>query len=175
MGIFGKMLGSLGDDNSKVTPLNNLDTEKSVGKTVIENVAKENAGNEKAAVSENTLSPQELATLSDKVLATAALSVYCAACDGNISIEEMMEMDINIGAIKGKHKLPESVEAQIKKICDNHEITWEEVTYYLDKMDTSTLMSMSDDLADIMVASDGVNEAEQKCVEQFANYVKSRV
>ena len=36
-------------------------------------------------------------------------------------------------------------------------------------------MKMSDAVADIMVASDGVNDAEQAVVEQFANYVKSRI
>ena len=40
-------------------------------------------------------SPEALKAISDRCLATAALSMYCAACDGNISIEEYMEMDIS--------------------------------------------------------------------------------
>ena len=121
------------------------------------------------------LSAERLMDISDRCLATAARSMYCAACDGNISIEEYMEMDINIGSIKGKTKLPVEVEKELDTISRNHNITWDEVVKYLDKLSPDTLMKMSDAVADIMVASDGVNDAEQAVVEQFANYVKSRI
>ena len=122
-----------------------------------------------------SLAPEQLARVSERCLAAAALSVYCAACDGNVSIEEYMEMDINIGKIKGKVKLPETVEKELDKISSHHDITWEEVVVYLDKLNLDALMELSDDVADIVVASDGVNEDEQRVVDQFANYVKSRV
>lgn len=122
-----------------------------------------------------SLAPEHLARVSERCLAAAALSVYCAACDGNVSIEEYMEMDINIGKIKGKVKLPETVEKELDKISSHHDITWEEVVVYLDKLNLDSLMELSDDVADIVVASDGVNEDEQRVVDQFANYVKSRV
>ena len=122
-----------------------------------------------------SLAPEHLARVSECCLAAAALSVYCAACDGNVSIEEYMEMDINIGKIKGKVKLPETVEKELDKISSHHDITWEEVVVYLDKLNLDSLMELSDDVADIVVASDGVNEDEQRVVDQFANYVKSRV
>ncbi len=124
---------------------------------------------------EASLAPEQLARVSERCLAAAALSVYCAACDGNVSIEEYMEMDINIGKIKGKVKLPETVEKELDKISSHHDITWEEVVVYLDKLNLDSLMELSDDVADIVVASDGVNEDEQRVVDQFANYVKSRV
>lgn len=120
-------------------------------------------------------SPEALKAISDRCLATAALSMYCAACDGNISIEEYMEMDINIGSIKGKNKLSAEVEKELDDISRNHNITWDEVVKYLDRLSPDILMKMSDDVADVMVASDGVNEAEQAVVDRFANYVKSRI
>ena len=155
MSIFGRMMDRIDDDEFGAAPVQPAEAP-----------AKQEAP---------SISPEQLARISERCLAAAALSVYCAACDGNVSIEEYMEMDINIGKIKGKVKLPETVEKELNTICGHHDITWEEVTKYLDKLSVDVLMEMSDDVADIVVASDGVNDDEQRVVEQFANYIKSRV
>ncbi|MBR6217750.1 MAG: hypothetical protein IKQ63_04430 [Eubacterium sp.] len=182
MGLFSKVLGGIGENDGRVVPEKNLAGAEDAGKNAILNAAEEAKAIQetakeavKAAEPVETLSEAELKELSDRILATAALSMYCAACDGNISVEEYMEMDINIGSLKGKHKLPAEVNAELDKISADHNITWETVTSYLDRIEPDELMKMSDDIADIMVASDGVNEAEQKCVDQFAKYVRSRV
>ena len=162
MGLFNRMMDRIGNDEDEF-----------VGAAApAEDVT---AKAETAKPAAQVISPEKLIDISDRCLATAALSMYCAACDGNISIEEYMEMDINIGGIKGKNKLPAEVEKELDEISQNHNITWGEVVKYLDKLSPDTLMKMSDAVADIMVASDGVNDAEQAVVEQFANYVKSRI
>ena len=156
MSIFEKMFDKIGDYDEAVE-------------------AAAEAVEAAAPKAEASVSSEQLVRISERCLAAAALSMYCAACDGNVSIEEYMEMDIHIGKIKGKVKLPETVEKELTAIGNNHNISWEEVTAYLDKLSPDVLIEMSDDVADIVVASDGVNEDEQKVVERFANYVKSRV
>lgn len=110
----------------------------------------------------------------DLCLATTALSVYAAAADGTITIEEYMEMDINAFAINKKGMISNEVMEKVKDLYDKHNITWEEVVTYLDKLSFDELLSMEEDLSDVINASDGISEEEEQVVRQFNTYVNSR-
>ena len=122
--------------------------------------------------------PQATSEASTKVanlcLATTALSVYTAAIDGNISLEELMEIDINVGKISTKTPISDEVKAEIDKITDNHNIQWTEVVSYLDKLSLEELVDMKESIQNIAGASDGINDAEQKVIDQFNEYFAGR-
>lgn len=119
-------------------------------------------------------SVEESRALTDICLATMALSTYAAACDGEVSIDEYMEADLNIAAINKEFHLPDTLLHQVKDLSMKHGITWDEVKNYLDVLSVDTLRSMQNGLKNVVGASDGVNEAEQKVLNQFDEYILSR-
>ncbi len=146
MGIFGKMLFGI-DENDKAK------TEESGGVDQTE---------------------EKLVELIKRSKAVAALSVYAAAVDGSISLDEYMEIDMNVGAASEKAKLPERVVEEISGIYDKHSMTWDDVKKYLDEVSTDDLAAMSDYINGIINADSEVSEAEEQVIKQFESYVESR-
>ena len=146
MGVFGKMLFGI-DDDSKSKPEQ-------------QNVADQ--------------AEERLSELIDRSKAVAALSVYAAAVDGSISLDEYMEIDMNVGAASEKKKLPERVVEEISSIYDKHNMTWDDVKKYLDEVSSDSLAEMSGYLDSIIKADSEVSEAEEQVIKQFESYVESR-
>ena len=94
--------------------------------------------------------------------------------DIKVSLDEYMEADLNIAAINKEFHLPDTLLHQVKDLSMKHGITWDEVKDYLDVLSVDTLRSMQDGLKNVVGASDGVNEAEQKVLNQFDEYILSR-
>lgn len=107
-------------------------------------------------------------------IATAALSIYTAACDGKITLDEFFEVELGIGAINSKAKISDEANAVIKQITTNHNITWDEVQNYLDNIRTEDLITMKRVLNDIVLSSNGVEEAEKKVMDDFDAYIEER-
>ncbi len=120
--------------------------------------------------------PQATVPISlDKLaIATAALSIYTAACDGKITLDEFFEVELGIGAINSKAKISDEANAVIKQITTNHNITWDEVRNYLDNIRTEDLITMKRVLTDIVLSSNGVEEAEKKVMDDFDAYIEER-
>ena len=110
----------------------------------------------------------------DLAIATAALSIYTAACDGTITLDEFMEVELSVGAINSKQKISDEAREKIKAISKNHGITWDEVKGYLDKISKKNLLDMEKGIKEIILASDGTDDAERKVIEDFNSYVDSR-
>lgn len=107
-------------------------------------------------------------------IATAALSIYTAACDGKITLDEFFELEIGIGAVNTKARISNEAHEEIKKITTNHNITWEEVKGYLDHVRADDLKVMKRLLSDIVLTSNGVEEAEKRVMDQFDAYIEER-
>ncbi len=123
---------------------------------------------------ENKLSPEEHAKLSKITLATTALSYYVAACDDNITLDEYMEIDLNVSRINKKIRIPDDIMAEIKKLSDNHNITWDEVKTYLDMVSDTELLEIKDGINRVAAASDGISDTEKKVIDQFNSYIMNR-
>ena len=119
-------------------------------------------------------SPEEKERLTNLCMATTALSYYMAGCDDTITIDEYMEIDLEISAINRKLHIPDDVYAKIKDLSQHHSITWEEVVGYLDKVSVEELEGMKGILANIASASDGVSEAEKDVYREFKLYLAER-
>ena len=107
-------------------------------------------------------------------IATAALSIYTAACDGKITLDEFFEVELGIGAINTKCKISDGANEQIKKIVANHNITWDEVKGYLNDVRSSDLLNMKGVLTEIVRSSNGVEESEKKVLDDFDKYIEER-
>ena len=117
---------------------------------------------------------EEKRALSDVTLATMALSIYAAAIDGEITIDEYMESDLNIAAINKAYRLPDELMHAVNDLSMKHNITWDEVKEYLDVLSVDTLKNMQAGLENVIKASDGVNEAEDEILQIFNDYIQSR-
>ena len=111
----------------------------------------------------------------DLAIATAALSIYTAASDGTITLDEFLEVGLSVGAINTKQKISDSARQKIKEISQNHSITWDEVKGYLDKVSKKSLQDMENGIKEIILASDGTADAERKVIEDFNRYVEGRI
>ncbi len=110
----------------------------------------------------------------DLAIATAALSIYTAASDGTITLDEFLEVGLSVGAINTKQKISDGARQKIKEISKNHSITWDEVKGYLDKVSKKSLLEMENGIKEIILASDGTDEAERKVINDFNAYVEGR-
>lgn len=113
-------------------------------------------------------------SLDKLAIATAALSIYTAACDGKITLDEFFEVELGIGAINAKAPISDEANAVIKQITTNHNITWDEVKNYLDNIRLEDLVAMKRVLTDIVLSSNGVEEAEKKVMDDFDAYIEER-
>ena len=120
------------------------------------------------------LSPEEHRRLSGIVLATAALSLYVAVSDNSISLDEYMEMDLNIAKINNQTYIPDDIMAEVKKIYDKQNIKWPEVTVFLDSVSDMDLIAMKEGVTKIANASDGISTSEQQVIDQFNSYIINR-
>ena len=116
----------------------------------------------------------EAPNLDKLAVATAALSIYTAACDGKITLDEFFEVELGIGAINTKAKISDEANEKIKDIVKNHNISWDEVKTYLDDVRPDDLVSMRRVLNEIVFTSNGVQESEKMVMDQFDAYIVSR-
>ncbi|MBO4863457.1 MAG: TerB family tellurite resistance protein [Eubacterium sp.] len=120
------------------------------------------------------ISAEQLEELSDMGIATAALSVFAAASDGTISLDEYLDMDIQVGRATGGVKLPDDAREAISRIFDKHSITWEEVKYYLDKISVDKLQVLAEAASKIADSDSEVSDDEKKVMEKLGEYIKER-
>lgn len=121
-----------------------------------------------------SLAADEIRKYVDFYLATTALSYYMARVDGSISKEEQLEIDHDLDALAKNVDIPDAVKKTLKEISENEELSWDEVVSYLDKVSIQTLEKLSEDVDEIIMASDGILPEEQEAKERFEEYLSDR-
>lgn len=122
----------------------------------------------------NCQSADEIHKYADFYLATTALSYYMARVDGSISEDEQKEIDYDLDALTKNVDIADGVKKKLKEISENEELSWEEVVSYLDKVSIQTLERLSEDVDQIIMASDGILPEEQEAKERFEEYLSDR-
>ena len=107
-------------------------------------------------------------------IATAAMNIYTAACDGRITLDELFDVELRIGAANTDVRTSDEAREKIKQITANHSITWEEVRGYLDKVSVDELEVIREGLDELVNESDGVVESEIRVLNTFDQYIASR-
>ena len=120
------------------------------------------------------LTVKEIKKFADFWFASAALLTYAAYCDGEMSDEERLEIEYDLGSFFKNKDVPEEIREKFMSILANHEITFEEVKGYLDCVSMETLKAFETDVEEVINASGGVNKDEQRVRDEFKEYLKER-
>ena len=108
-------------------------------------------------------------------LASTALSFYFARCDGTIDEAEQLEIEHDLDSIIKNRDLPEALRNKLAEISLKEDLTFEEVSYYLDGVGIETLMEFSHDIDEIIMADENVTAEEERAKEAFDVYLKKRM
>lgn len=108
-------------------------------------------------------------------LASTALSFYYARCDGTIDEAEQLEIEHDLDSIIKNRDLPEVLRNKLAEISLKEDLTFEEVSYYLDGVGIETLMEFSHDIDEIIMADENVTTEEERAKEAFDVYLKKRM
>ena len=107
-------------------------------------------------------------------IATAAMNIYTAACDGRITLDELFDVELRIGAANTDARISDEAREKIKGITANHNITWEEVKGYLDKVSVEELEVIREGLNELVEENDGIVDSEKNVLNTFDEYIASR-
>lgn len=91
-----------------------------------------------------------------------------------ISPEEQIEIDTITNEFMTTAKLDEATKSQMINIMHMSTISFPTVEKYLDRVDSSVLISFANDVDRIQNASEGVLPSEKKAVDVFKAYVKAK-
>ncbi len=119
-------------------------------------------------------SDADIQRIADLSRAVTALSVFAAGCDDTITLDEYMEIDMAVSSLNKKYHFSDELRSEIQDMTGNHNMTWKEVTAYLDKLSVKELEDMKKILMSVFEASDGVSGAEKAVYDKFTGYIESR-
>ncbi len=108
-------------------------------------------------------------------LATTAVSFFFARCDGEISEEEKLEIQFDLDSIFKNKDLPQEIRNKLSSISQSTNITFDEVSEYLDGVGLETVMEFQKDIDEIILADSVVTEEEKEAKARFDEYLKNRV
>lgn len=108
-------------------------------------------------------------------LAATAISFFFARSDGNISEEELLEIQFDLDSIIKNRDLPDELRNKLAEISLNENLEWSEVKTYLDGVGIETLHEFEKDIEEIIIADGKLTEQEIKAKSLFDNYLKKRL
>lgn len=108
-------------------------------------------------------------------LASTAISFYFARCDGSIDEMEYLEIEHDLDSIIKNKDLPESLRNKLAEISMKEDLTFKDVSHYLDGVGIDTLMELAKDIDEIIMADGDVTPAEIDAKEKFEAYLIKRM
>lgn len=108
-------------------------------------------------------------------LAATAISFFFARCDGEISEEELLEIQFDLDAIIKNRDLPEELRNKLAEISLDRDLTFDEVRIYLDGVGVETVQEFQKDIDEIIFADGVLTDSEKKAKLLFDDYLKSRL
>lgn len=112
-------------------------------------------------------------SLINPLLAQIAVAYYIARSDGNISNKEQEIIDKETGNIM-KIALPKVVVNEIKFIVENKKISFDQVSNYLDCVDTKEVESLLDYAQEIAIANNKISKSEEYALNKIVEYLDNR-
>ena len=114
------------------------------------------------------------ATHVNTLLGKLALCYYMARIDGNISVDERIELDKIASEIKSDPSIPASEKNKVDLIMNDPNISFVTATNYLDKAEPAALISFVNDIDMVAKAPGGITVSEQKVIDMFKDYVSRK-
>lgn len=111
---------------------------------------------------------------SDFVVGAFALGYMFANCDGELAPEEEDEIQYLIGSVD-KSGLPYATKNEIAKIKNNKRLKFDDITVYLDKIQSIKLSILDNFVEDIIKADGRTVAAEKNMRKEWKAYKNSRL
>ena len=108
-------------------------------------------------------------------LASTAISFYFVRCDGSIDEMEYLEIEHDLDSIIKNKDLPEALRNKLAEISMKEDLTFNDVSYYLDGVGIDTLMEFAKDIDEIIMADGDVTPAETDAKAEFEAYLVKRM
>lgn len=108
-------------------------------------------------------------------LAATALSFYFACCDGDISEEELLEIQFDLDGIMKNKDLPDELKNRLAEISLNRKLDFNEVKKYLDGVGNDTVLEFRKDVDEIIFADSVLTDSEKEAKQAFEDYLNSRL
>lgn len=108
-------------------------------------------------------------------LASTAISFYFARCDGLIDEMEYLEIEHDLDSIIKNKDLPEALRNKLAEISMKEDLTFNDVSHYLDGVGIDTLMEFAKDIDEIIMADGDVTPAEADAKAEFEAYLVKRM
>ncbi len=109
----------------------------------------------------------------DFLIALTAVCYAVANCDGEISSEELDELDYYLNVIKNNSTLPPAVKGQLTRV-KNAKAPFNKVTRKLDRVDIEDLDAFEEIIENIVQADDYVAPEELDVLEEWRAYYERR-
>ena len=122
------------------------------------------------AVSNKTL---KNSSMNYKRALTAALYFF-AKCDGSVSDEECAVLDQYVSVLNNTIGLTTEQRLELEVIRDTNFAEFEQIAEFLDKVTSEELQQIKELVRKLIIASDGINDAEKKEYFKFIHYDTER-
>lgn len=108
-------------------------------------------------------------------LAATAVSFFFARCDGEISEEELLEIQFDLDAIIKNKDLPEELRNTLAGISLDENLSFKDVKKYLDGVSVDTVLEFQKDIDEIIFADGVITEEEKAAKKLFDDYLTERL
>lgn len=112
--------------------------------------------------------------LVDPILAKLAIAYYVAQADGKVSKEETNKINNAVGILVSRNNFPQKIQNEINKITNNSNLTFEDVSKYLDKVSLNKLNEFDESLYQIASNTSNVSYKEKAAINEFEDYILNR-
>jgi len=107
-------------------------------------------------------------------VATVAVITYFAKCDGELSDDESDILLETVEILRNNILLSDKAYEDIDSILDKDNFTFYQMCSYLDMLDVDELLTFEEIIENVISASDGISEAEEKAKDKFYAYLAER-
>jgi len=148
-----------------------MDVFKLLGKVVLDGM--DEAKKELDGLSGKAESSESRLTGAFKKIGGAVIT-YFAKCDGELSDDESDILLETVEILRNNILLSDKAYEDIDSILDKDNFTFYQMCSYLDMLDVDELLTFEEIIENVISASDGISEAEEKAKDKFYAYLAER-
>ncbi len=108
------------------------------------------------------------------LLALAAVMYYFARCDGSISDEENQIIQDSLISYRDSCNISDAAADELNIICTKEKFSFYNLKLYLKHISLENLQNFCSNMNEIVRASEGITDAEQKARDNFWDYLEER-
>lgn len=110
----------------------------------------------------------------DMICAWSAMAYYVAKADGRVSWKEKKLLQEKLDSVLAGDFADKELKSDVKAITSLKEISFGDVTAYLDNLPTGIISSFIEDMYCIVKSSNGISPEEKVAIEEIEEYIAER-